>query len=330
MLLNDSLFRPLSAIVFALALIVSINASSVFGQEVVGEGEVEQLASGLQQNRAAPPATEAPSPGIDFFTLLIRGGIFMIPIAVVSLVAVAFAFERLIALRRGRILPSGLVKGLGRIARESEMLDPRATYKLCQQYPSAAANVIRTMLLKIGRPHSEIEAAVKECTQREADKLYANVRWLNLATGVAPLLGLLGTVWGLIVAFHDSTNLGVSSNRAEHLAKGIYEALVTTLAGLMVAIPSAVISHFFEGKISTQFRQIDELMFHLMAQIEQYEGRVRFDTEGRELVARDSASNAAVSTPSTPSASSDGQRSKVAATSSSASSATATRTKTTP
>lgn len=249
--------------------------------------DLEDLASNAQRaaGGAAPDATE-PSPGINFFDLLIRGGIFMIPIAAVSIVVVMFAIERAYQLRRSKILPRGLVKGLGQLARDAEVLEPRAAYKLCQQFPSAAANIIRSMLLKVGRPHSEVEAAIAASSQREADRLYGNVRWLNLAGGIAPLLGLLGTVWGLILAFHDSTQLGASQNRAEQLARGIYEALVTTLAGLLVAIPAVMLSHYFEGKLGDLFRQIEELMFHLSAQVERYEGRVRFDPAGKELMTR--------------------------------------------
>ena len=135
------------------------------------------------------------------------------------------------------------------------------------------------MLLKVGRPHSEVEHAVAEAADREANRLYANVRWLNFAAAVAPLLGLLGTVWGLIVSFHDTTHLLPGENKAEFLAKGIYIALVTTLAGLCVAIPAAFFSHMFEGRIQNLFHTIDELLFSLMPQVERYEGRVRFSRQ---------------------------------------------------
>ena len=93
------------------------------------------------------------------------------------------------------------------------------------------------MLVKVGRPHSEVEHAVSEAAEREAERAYANVRWLNLCTAVTPLMGLLGTVWGMIVAFHQTTLLAPGQDRATQLAQGIYIALVTTLGGLMVAIP---------------------------------------------------------------------------------------------
>ena len=264
--------------------------------QVVDASELTDLANAAKQTQGSPAGESAAvTPGMDFFSLLLRGGAFMIPIALVSLLVVTMALERAFMLRRSKILPPGLVRGLGQLAREHETLEPRSAYKLCQQFPSAASNVIRTMLLKIGRPHSEVESAVKDSTQREADRLYSNVKWLNLSAGIAPLLGLLGTVWGLIQAFHDTTQLGVSQNRAEYLAKGIYEALVTTLAGLIVAIPAAMLSHYFEGKITNLFRQIDELMFNLMQQIERYEGKTRFEPAGKELVMKEPTASPVVS-----------------------------------
>jgi biopolymer transport protein ExbB len=131
------------------------------------------------------------------------------------------------------------------------------------------------MLLKIGRPHSEVEHAVAEASEREAERLFANVRWLNLFAAVAPLTGLLGTVWGMIRAFYDTTQLPPDQNKAEFLAEGIYIALVTTLGGLVVAIPAAVLAHYFEGRVIKLFHEIDELLFNLMPQIERFEGRMR-------------------------------------------------------
>lgn len=227
-----------------------------------------------QDAAGSAPRTDIES--INIFTLLVQGGAFMIPILLMSLVVVTFAIERFIGLRRVRVLPEALVEGLGQLGGPQGGFDPRKAYKLCQQYPSAAATVVRAMLLKVGRPHSEVEHAVGEASEREANRLYANVRWLTLAAAVAPLLGLLGTVWGMIRAFHDTTQLTPDQNKADYLASGIYVALVTTLAGLCVAIPAAVFAHHFEGRVQMLFHQIDEMLFNLMPQVERFEGRVRF------------------------------------------------------
>ena len=227
-----------------------------------------------------PAGTEEPAAqqieGINLIDLILSGGWFMTPIILMSLLVVTFAIERFIALRRIRVLPDELIEQLGQLGGNQGGFDPRQAYRLCQQFPSAASSVIRSMLLKVGRPQSEVEHAVAEASEREAERLYSNVRWLNLAAAVTPLLGLLGTVWGMIVAFHDTTQLLPGQNKADFLAKGIYMALVTTLSGLVVAIPAAILAHYFEGRITSLFHQIDELLFNLMPQVERYEGRVRF------------------------------------------------------
>jgi biopolymer transport protein ExbB len=224
---------------------------------------------------ADPPAKTA-KPMDNFFILLVKGGVFMIPIFFMSVLAVAMTIERALHLRRDKIVPPDLVVALGELGSSPNGFDPRAAYRICQQHPSTASNVIRAMLLKIGRPHSEVEHAVTETCQREAEKLYGNVRWINLAVSVTPLIGLLGTVWGMIECFHVSSQLEAGSNRAQELAGGIYVALVTTLGGLMVAIPAAVVSHFYEGRIQSLMFQVEELVLNLLPQVERFEGRVRF------------------------------------------------------
>jgi len=239
-------------------------ASSEAGEENIADAE--------QSEQPAAPAIEKK---INILKLLVAGGHLMWPIVIMSMLVVTFGVERMLGLRRCKVLPPQLISGLGSLTGQKGGFDPRQAYKLCQQYHSAAANVIKTMLLKVGRPHTEVERAVSEANDREAARLYANVRWLGLAAGVSPLLGLLGTVWGMIQAFFATANLPTGANKAEHLANGIYVALVTTFAGLAVAIPAAVLAHFFEGWIQKLFRELDETLLGLMPQLERFEGRLR-------------------------------------------------------
>jgi biopolymer transport protein ExbB len=212
---------------------------------------------------------------INLLELLVRGGWLMVPIAAMSLLVVAFGAERLLGLRRRRILPSRLMTEIRKMARHEGAFDPRRAYQLTMRYPSSAARVIRAMLLKVGRPHSEVERAISEASEREAARLYSNVRWLSLAAGITPLLGLLGTVWGMIDAFFRTSELPVGANKAEFLAGGIYKALVTTFAGLAVAIPAAILAHYFEGRIQKLLHRLDETLLELLPRLERYEGRLR-------------------------------------------------------
>ena len=248
------------------------------GQDASDESRVNesQVEAGEGDEEAATESDAAtPDQGISLLTLVFQGGVLMLPIFAMSMMVLVFTIERFLGLRRSKVLPVELVEGLGELAATPGGFDPRKAYRLCQSYPSACSTVIRAMLLKVGRPHSEVEHAVAEASEREAQRLYANVRWLVLASAVAPLLGLFGTVWGMIRAFRDTTLLAPGQNKADFLAEGIYIALVTTLGGLAVAIPAAIFAHYFEGRIQSLFHQIDELLFNLLPQIERYEGRLR-------------------------------------------------------
>jgi len=205
--------------------------------------------------------------------LFLAGGLLMWPIVVMSLVVVTFGIERLVALRGGRFLPSGLRDGIGKLVTGG--FDPRKAYRLCQEFPSAAADVLAAMLEKVGRPVPEIERAAEVAKDREASRLYANIRPISLAVTVTPLLGLLGTVQGMIMAFYTTANLEAGANRAAELASGIYVALITTFAGLCVAIPAAMIAHYLEGRILRGFRGVDDLVAEVLPQLERYENKGR-------------------------------------------------------
>ena len=114
-----------------------------------------------------------------------------------------------------------------------------------------------------------------DASEREAAKLWKNVRPITLATSIAPLVGLLGTVEGIIICFHRTATMAPGVNKSQELAGGIYEALVSTFGGLLVAIPAAVLAHYFKGKIQARFRQIDELVLGVLPQLERFEGKVR-------------------------------------------------------
>jgi biopolymer transport protein ExbB len=259
----------------------------------VGDDEID---NGNQPASDASSTEQPPTGEFNLLRLLLQSGVLMVPIYATSILVVTLVIERGLSLRKRKILPKELVGELGRLAAHHDGFDPRRAYRLCQKFPSSASTVIRAMLLKVGRPLAEVERAVAEVSDREAARLYSNVRWLNLAAAVAPLMGLFGTVWGMIWAFYRTTQLQAGQNKADFLAEGIYIALVTTLGGLAVAIPAAIFSHYFEGRIQNLFYSIDELLFNLMPQIERYEGRLRMN---RQTLSEDSEEVEDVEPPAT-------------------------------
>jgi biopolymer transport protein ExbB len=267
---------------------LSTNSLLSASQPVVGSNTVLTLAMinpvvTRQDNGAEaipPPAPE--KKGINFLSLLTQGGWFMFPLLLLSIGVVTIAIERYLTLRRERVFPSELIEQLSLLSHSPGGMDPMRAYQLCQRFPSSASYVIRSMLVKVGRPQSEMENAVSEASQREATRLTQMTSWLSLAAAIAPLIGLLGTVWGITQAFYDTTQLAelnAGQNRGVALANGIYVALVTTMAGLMIAIPAAVISHFYENRIIQLMNEIEEMVYNLLPQFERYEGQVRF-TQG--------------------------------------------------
>jgi biopolymer transport protein ExbB len=232
--------------------------------------------TGAEANPPPAKADRQPElPPIDILELVRAGGLEMAAIIIVSIVALAFALERFLGLRRHKVVPPEFMAGLERLAAQQGGFDPRQAYQLCRQHPSTAAIVVQAILQKIGRPNSELEQAVSEVSEREASRLYANVRWQNLAFNVAPMLGLLGTIQGMIMAFFATSKLPPNASKVECLAGGIYLALVNTFAGLAVAIPAAVFAHVLEGRILKLMGELDDLVRAVLPQLERWEGRLR-------------------------------------------------------
>ncbi|MCA9134843.1 MAG: MotA/TolQ/ExbB proton channel family protein, partial [Planctomycetales bacterium] len=261
---------------------------------MLDSAELQRLAAEAASGRGAPPLPQVNSlqgGNLNILDLLLQGGGIMAVIAGISLLVLSVALERMFSLRRSKLYPAALRRELRR-AREGDTWAPEDLFRTTQRYRCAASRILRDMLQKLGRPIPEVEMAINEATQREADRLYGNVRWLTLAAAVTPLIGLLGTVWGMILAFHDTTQLGAGSNKAEFLAEGIYIALVTTLGGLAVAIPSAIFAHYFEGRITKMLGLVDGELRNLIPRFEAVEGRERYDITSQGLVPRTKAVDA--------------------------------------
>jgi biopolymer transport protein ExbB len=114
-----------------------------------------------------------------------------------------------------------------------------------------------------------------DALEHEATRQYANVRVQTLAFNVAPMLGLAGTVHGIILCFYATAYLALGANKMDRLATGIYAALICTLAGLVVAIPAGILSYYFEGRILRLFQQVEDLTRSLVPSLERFEGRSR-------------------------------------------------------
>ncbi len=272
------------ALVVCGVLLVALPLGAQLPGEAADFGQADQRAQEVLASPVEPqptPAIEPAATSAPLLELLLKGGWLMAPIAVMSVVVAAVAIERLLGLRRSRVAPRSLERGLRQLADVGDF-EPVAAHRMCESHPSSMARIVSAMVGKAGRPHAEVEAAAAEATQRESDRLYSNVRTLNLAAAVTPLMGLLGTVWGMIAAFFATASLPLGSNKGQALAEGIYVALVTTFAGLAVAIPAAVLAHYFEGRILRLLRSVEELLVELLPRMERFEAGPRFNLIAQE------------------------------------------------
>lgn len=183
------------------------------------------------------------------------GGIMMYPIALCSFVLMVFSFERFISLRTGRVIPRPFVKRLIEQLQQQQ-IDRDEALELCERNPSSIATLLAAAVKRYGRPAVEIEQAVLDAGERETNNLRRHMRLLNAISNVAPLLGLLGTVMGMIQSFNDISG-SQAMGRPEMLAGGISEALLTTAAGLLVAIPAYLMYMYFLGHTDRLITEMD-------------------------------------------------------------------------
>jgi len=211
----------------------------------------------------------APSAGLGSLTdMIVSGGPVMIPIGLCSVVALAYTIERALQLRRG---PLGLAELGGEIVQVVRAGGRQRALELCAAKPSPLARVLSSALARWSEPPLEREKAVEDAGLREVRRLSAGLRPLVVVTAIAPLLGLLGTVWGMILAF-STVARAEGLGRPELLADGISQALITTAAGLVIAIPTQAAYFWLKGRIERFARAAEDLYGELAAALESAEG----------------------------------------------------------
>jgi biopolymer transport protein ExbB len=213
---------------------------------------------GFMQSVGAAPASSS-VPIDSMWDFAVKGGPLMVPIGLCSLVALAVIVERLISLRRRQIVPPQFWPGLERILERGSPFPSHQALSYCDENPCPIATVITAGIRKLGQPVAAVEKAVLEAGQREVLKLRKHTRMLAVIASVSPLLGLLGTIFGLIRAFQTVAESAEALGRTEMLASGIYEAMITTAAGLLVAIPALLAYHYLHARVEARVSEMDEV-----------------------------------------------------------------------
>lgn len=182
---------------------------------------------------------------------------WVIPFALATLIAVWFTTERLVVLRRGRVIPKPFVQRFLKLLDEGEMERDYAL-QVCEENGSPVAMVFAHGVRKWGKPSVEVEQAIIDGGERQVGALRKHLRVINGVASVSPLIGLLGTVWGMLESFNQIAEAG-AMGKTEQLAAGIALALVTTAAGLIIAIPSLISYMYLAGRVDSLVMEMDEL-----------------------------------------------------------------------
>jgi biopolymer transport protein ExbB len=235
-------------------------------------------AGGVEPVRVAtvPPPTEPPAvseeaktsglvPTGNLLATVHQGGILMIPLLGCSFALVVFGIERAVNLRTNAVVPSLFVERFLSQLRE-RALDRTKALEACDVNGSPAARVFAAIVRRWGRPAVEIEQAAIDAGERELNHLRRYRRVFNGVATISPLLGLLGTVFGLIRSFNAVAAAG-AMGRPDLLAGGFGEALVTTAMGLLVAIPAMVLHAYFTSRADRLAMRLDEVCQQVIDEI---------------------------------------------------------------
>ena len=181
---------------------------------------------------AGAAGAEAAGVSLSFIDLALKGGWIMIPILALSVVGVYIFIDRYLAVKRAGKFDTGLMDKVKAYITTGKM---DAAIALCKSSDNPAARMIEKGISRIGRPLNDVSTAIENVGNLEVQKLEKGLPVLASVAGGAPMLGFLGTVMGMIRAFYDMANAGNNID-VTLLSTGIYQAMVTTVAGLIVGI----------------------------------------------------------------------------------------------
>jgi biopolymer transport protein ExbB len=196
------------------------------------------------------------------WAILVKGGIVMIPLGILSVLGMAVVVEKIISLRNSRVIEKEIVNCIESVREEADI---SMALKICERYDTPFASVIRIGLAEYAAPPHEIRQAMEDMGHREMKQLERYLVVLETVAAASPLLGLLGTVLGMIKVFSVISIAGVG--QAGLLSGGIAEALITTAFGLSVGIPALIAYNFFDSRVDNFVARIDNYAHVLLKQL---------------------------------------------------------------
>lgn len=190
---------------------------------------------------------------LSFWEMALKGGWIMIPIVLLSVVAVYIFFERFFAIKKASQTDINFMNKIKDYIHDDKLESAMA---LCQSTNTPVARMIEKGMQRIGRPLNDINAAIENVGNLEIAKLETNLPTLATVSGAAPMIGFLGTVMGMIQAFYSMSMAGNNID-VSRLADGIYTAMVTTVAGLIVGILAYLAYNILVAKVEKVVFQLE-------------------------------------------------------------------------
>ena len=208
----------------------------------------------LQMQDQVVSALDAPKEiSMPLWDLTLKGGWIMIPIAILSVMAVYIFVERYFAIRKAAKTDENFMNRIKDYIHDGKI---ESALTLCQSTDSPIARMIEKGIQRIGRPLNDIHTAIENVGRLEVSKLERGFPALATAAGGAPMLGFLGTVTGMVRAFYDMAMAGNNID-IQILSSGIYEAMITTVAGLIVGIIAYFAYNILVAKVETVVNDLE-------------------------------------------------------------------------
>ena len=240
----------------------SAQADSAAALRQVAQADQEAGPSNPAPTPTESPADESPK---GFMQIVFSGGwagfLIILLLLGLSLTAAYLVFEQLMTLRRSDIIPAGLGERFRELLAAGKVTEAEA---LCREQPSLLSFVLLNGLSEIEGGWTAVEKALEDATAEQSARLYRKIEYLSVIGNIAPMVGLLGTVIGMIFAFHQVA-ISRGSAGAGDLAEGIYQALVTTVGGLIVAIPSLGAFAVFRNRVDQLVVEASYMAVHAFA-----------------------------------------------------------------
>lgn len=204
-------------------------------------------------NAATQAVTQPTESTLSIWDLTVKGGVIMIPLAIMMIIATYIFFERYFAISKAAKEDKNFMNNIKDFIYSGKIDAAKA---MCKSADTPTARMIDKGISRIGKPLNDINTAIENVGRVEIAKLEKNISFLQTTSGAAPMIGFLGTVIGMVEAFYRMSMAGNNID-IQILSGGIYTAMITTVGGLVVAIPAYICYNVLVGRIEKVVSQLE-------------------------------------------------------------------------